>query len=1791
MTMMTMKHDIRNLNEDESKPAGPAPHPTLSCSQTAKLVSVSGKLFPSLFRNNNTTNSMPDATIIDANITMPSTASRAELAHIEMNSGNTDCDKEKYTSTGIFSTIFANTPDSRNFNSSGNETTSTAMPPTTLPTTVQRSCCVCAQENPMASTDYEQEIRCKDPWIFDLLKTNTGGDLALVLGKPLHDNPQDHYQKAATTSNTARARARRQQQRSPCGECGCPIWQCTPNGVRCCQQCTPNGVCCYVSCQDGHRSLLERRTTIDTLPIPEAKRAASAAVAIATLQVHAACEDSTSNCGTDSSTEDESDSSSNSTQYEDEELFGAPTQEPYFIVDSGASSNMADKDLIKHLPDVKRGLPSDLAIAGIGGKTMTATAEANCGEHHMTIFEGLGCNLLSVHQLCKDSKVCIVFTSGGMCLVPNKAAAQLMNNHQHGIVCSVSSNGLYKVRLSDLDQALQALRATRQQCNYCDDESETTEETKELLQRSERYKAHLRGGNAHSAELHLVLLSKHCGKPGWGHLPTDLETITEMNDDHDIEDDNSDCDAVDAYLADYVPTSQILLLHQRMGHASLDLMKLAVAAGNTYGTRVTLKQLNALHQLQCKICCLSKLKKLRLPTNTKEERQLKRHTVILRLIGTDTAGPRTEPMIKHYDRNRHKRGGEKYWQVFCDHHSLYLWEAHFQKKSQLPKVLKYMERQMEMDARNSVHAPGPGGNQLKVQAYRTDNAGELSGKEFIKELHERRIDHERTVPSRSVQNALAETAILVVQDRARCLLADAGMAIEYTMFAIAYAVYQINRQPCRANPENKSRYEMFYGRKPKTNCLRTFGAAVTMYLPITKRVNKDKQSPSGLNGNGRFRFVGVPHGGNGYLIFDTETTQVLVRRDIHWQEDMTEIHESAEVCDSHSESESYSDSSSDSSQDLSDASSESALSNSDTDDDDSSDGDGENETSSDNEDDDSDPPRGEVVLSIKGDKIKTVAERHNVDPELLCILNMFNGKKASPSSKLMTNTELFLPTEEEARDYAKLYANAQFGAVSEEGIPPVFEKDCNNLGANTARPNEHQRITHEEGKENFKKFMAGFKAVDVDEDPTKYNDVKLDQNEIDAESLEYQLNQAALHAGMPPDCCIYAESPKDFLNTAVNMAARAVQHIHRKSKAGRRWRRKEMLQCKNLSRHAFLCAANHQRAYLVEKLKDRKAVDLPTPKTVREALDGDFEEFWREAILLELKQMNDKKVWHWAHLPIGRKAMDTKWVLKIKANQQGLVDRFKARLVGRGFKGILGVDYWKTHASVVRKESLRLLIAHAAHNDLDHKSIDISGAFLEADTDRKVYVEVKGEGIDDLIPPEPGMVYCLDKSLYGIKQAPRQWMIQITNDLLSWGFVQHRFDPCLFMKRNSETDYCIVALYVDDMSITTTKAGNQKAYDSLIKSLTARYKCSPADDRNVYLGIRINKTGPGHYSMDQERYVVDLLKKYGFSLPEVNVRKYGNMTPSSVGSRETPLTKDDCPKTQLEIDEMNKLPYRQIVGSLRHLEQWTRPDISAALNILSTFQANPGKKHWRELSCLVKYVAATRHMALHYGKAANPASKMMGHDLNKQLECFVDANWGTCKDTRLSRTGYVFFSRNGCVAWRSRKQVTQALSTCEAEFMAASDAACENAYLRFMQHDLQEVIQTGGSAPPAGATDMWGEMMKEDYDASNLPRVFDERELPITLSALHEMASSTVMHEDNQGAMATAEAPTLHKRMKHVDIRYHRIRDFIKIKQVRMVYCKTQNQIADIFTKNLAKTLFKRFRDCLVQPTNTPRLT
>ena len=266
---------------------------------------------------------------------------------------------------------------------------------------------------------------------------------------------------------------------------------------------------------------------------------------------------------------------------------------------------------------------------------------------------------------------------------------------------------------------------------------------------------------------------------------------------------------------------------------------------------------------------------------------------------------------------------------------------------------------------------------------------------------------------------------------------------------------------------------------------------------------------------------------------------------------------------------------------------------------------------------------------------------------------------------------------------------------------------------------------------------------------------------------------------------------------------------------------------------------------------------------------------------------------------------------------------------------------------------------------------------------------------------------------------------------------------------------------------------------------------------------------------------------------------------------------------------MSKVPFRQILGSLRYLEQCTRPDISFALNRLSRYQVNPGQVHWKELKHLVRYVAATKSYGLMYGKDAYPQHRLLDHDLSGPLECFVDSDHGADRDTRRSCTGYIFFSRGGPISWRSRLQTSTAISTCEAEFMAASDAGCENIWLRRLISEFTNL----------SCTRMNGMLIAKDIAAPRLSSKFFDTEVP------------TMFYEDNIGCIKTSEDPVLHGRMKHIDIRYHKLKEFVKNRSAKLIYASTSRQIADANTKALSKAVFIPLRDCMViDPFKTPSL-
>lgn len=207
-------------------------------------------------------------------------------------------------------------------------------------------------------------------------------------------------------------------------------------------------------------------------------------------------------------------------------------------------------------------------------------------------------------------------------------------------------------------------------------------------------------------------------------------------------------------------------------------------------------------------------------------------------------------------------------------------------------------------------------------------------------------------------------------------------------------------------------------------------------------------------------------------------------------------------------------------------------------------------------------------------------------------------------------------------------------------------------------------------------------------------------------------------------------------------------------------------------------------------------------------------------------------------------------------------------------------------------------------------------------------------------------------------------------------------------------------------------------------------------------------------------------------------------------------------------------PYQQIIGSLMWIAGSTRPDIAFAVNYLSRYSSMPTEGHWQQALRVVSYLGSTRDAGIRLGGAFGG---------NIILEGWTDADWGGCLDTRRSTTGYSFTVNGSLIGWSSRRQQTVASSTLHAEYIAVSEAAREAAWLRTLLGEL------GLEQPKA-----------------------------------------TIVHCDNQGAMFLAKNPSTHTRTKHIDIRHHIIREMIESGEISLVYTKTEDQLADIFTKPLS---------------------
>jgi hypothetical protein len=316
----------------------------------------------------------------------------------------------------------------------------------------------------------------------------------------------------------------------------------------------------------------------------------------------------------------------------------------------------------------------------------------------------------------------------------------------------------------------------------------------------------------------------------------------------------------------------------------------------------------------------------------------------------------------------------------------------------------------------------------------------------------------------------------------------------------------------------------------------------------------------------------------------------------------------------------------------------------------------------------------------------------------------------------------------------------------------------------------------------------------------------------------------------------------------------------------------------------------------------------------------------------EIAALERTGTWDLVPLPSHARPITCKWVYKIKTHSDGSLERYKARLIARGFQQEYGRDYDETFAPMAYMTTVRTLLTVASIRHWSISQLDVKNAFLSGELREETYMRPPpGYFVPD------GMVCRLRRSLYGLKQAPRAWFQRFASVITPAGFSPNNHDPALFI-HTSPRGRTLLLLYVDDMIIT----GDDSEYIAFVKArLNEQFLMSDLCPLRYFLGIEFSSTPSGIY-LSQEKYIQDLLA-----------------CSSLIDTRtiETPLELN----LQLRATDGTPLPdptrYRHIVGSLVYLAV-TRPDISHAVHILSQFDSAPTNIHYSHLR-LLRYLCGT----------------------------------------------------------------------------------------------------------------------------------------------------------------------------------------------------------------------------------------
>lgn len=519
--------------------------------------------------------------------------------------------------------------------------------------------------------------------------------------------------------------------------------------------------------------------------------------------------------------------------------------------------------------------------------------------------------------------------------------------------------------------------------------------------------------------------------------------------------------------------------------------------------------------------------------------------------------------------------------------------------------------------------------------------------------------------------------------------------------------------------------------------------------------------------------------------------------------------------------------------------------------------------------------------------------------------------------------------------------------------------------------------------------------------------------------------------------------------------------------------------------------------------------------TMKQAIYGPDATEWYQAMVSEIISIIKNETWILVDRPNKENVIGSRIVLRNKFNADGTLERRKARLVAQGFSQEPGIHFQQTFAPVARLSSLRLVTALAAQCKMKIHQLDVTCAYLNGELEEIIYMESPKQ-----LPDILRIITEQDNSKIGEKARNMLQNLQHGNKVCLlkkslYGLRQAgrswygklNRTLCDLGAEPTTSDPCVYSMGEGEDLLIILIYVDDILIASKSDKMIKELK------ENLSRKFELKDIGNVNYCLgiefSQDENGVSLNQR-GYITDLLN--RFGMMDSKIISTPMDSNVKMINP-TEPATDEEEKLPYRELVGALTYLAVATRPDISYAVSCLGQFNNCYRKIHWTAAKRVLRYLKESINLGITYRTD------------NQELKGYVDADWGNCQNDRRSYTGYAFLLSGGPVSWESKKQRTVALSSTEAEFMGMTEIAKETIYLRKFMSEL-------GFA-----------------DACDEVQIFT----------------------DSMSGLKLAENPTFHNRSKHIDIRYHFIREVLNCRLMKLNHVSSENMVSDVLTKALPR--------------------